>query len=70
MEGIKPDTNLPQVSLVFSWPKILVCFFCILFFMQLTISCCVSQERRRGLCGVYLRGYYDHAEPRQNSVRR
>jgi lipoprotein NlpD len=55
MEGIKPNTNLPQACLVVRWYKILVCFFCILFFMQLSISCCVSQEQKTQTKGVYHR---------------
>jgi len=55
MEGIKPNTNLPQACLVVSLVKISVCFFCILFFMQLTISCSVSQVQNTQAKGVYHR---------------
>ena len=55
MEGIKQNTNLPQACCFNSWLKILGSFFCVLFFMQLTISCCVSQEQKTLAKGVYHR---------------
>ena len=55
MEGIKPNTNLPKSCLFSSWYKLIVCFFCILFFLQLTISCSGSQVQRTQAKGVYHR---------------
>jgi murein DD-endopeptidase MepM/ murein hydrolase activator NlpD len=55
MEGIKPNTNLPKVCLSSSWYKLIVCFLCILFFLQLTISCSGSQVQRTQAKGVYHR---------------
>ena len=55
MEGIKPKINLPQTCYFIRWHEILVCFFCFLFFMQLTISCCMSQEQKMQVKGVYHR---------------
>ncbi len=55
MEGIKLNTNLPKACCLVSWHKILVCFFCILFFLQLTISCSGSQVQKPQAVGVYHR---------------
>ena len=55
MEGIKPNTSLPKVCLLASWYKLLVCIFCILFFMQLTISYSGSQVQKTQAKGVYHR---------------
>jgi Membrane proteins related to metalloendopeptidases len=55
MEGIKPNTNLPKVCFFSSWYKILVCFFCILFFLQLNISCSGSQVQKTQAKGIYHR---------------
>jgi lipoprotein NlpD len=55
MEGIKSNTNLPKACLLASWYKLLVCFFCILFFLQLTISCSGSQVQKTQAKGVYHR---------------
>jgi lipoprotein NlpD len=55
MEGIKPNTNLPQACLVVNLAKISFCFFCILFFMQSTISYSLSQVQKTQATGVYHR---------------
>ena len=55
MEGIKPNTNLPKARWVGSWYQILVCFLCSLFFMQLSISCSISQAQKTQAKGVYHR---------------
>ena len=55
MEGIKQNTNLPKVCLLASWYKLLVCFFCILFFLHVTISCSGSQMQKTQAKGVYHR---------------
>ena len=55
MEGIKSNANLWQARLVVSLAKILVCCFCILSFMQLTISHSVSQVQKSQETGVYHR---------------
>ena len=55
MEGIKPNTNLPKACLFASWYKLLVCFFCIFFPLQLTISCSGSQVQKTQAKGVYHR---------------
>jgi Membrane proteins related to metalloendopeptidases len=55
MEGIKPNTNLPKVCCFASWYKLLVCFFSILFFLQLIISCSGSQVQKTQAKGVYHR---------------
>jgi lipoprotein NlpD len=55
MEGIKPNTNLPKACCFASWYKLLVCFFCIFFPLQLTISCSGSQVQKTQAKGVYHR---------------
>lgn len=55
MEGMKPNTYLPGASLAGCCCKVLVCFFGILLFMQLSISCCVSQEQKTQAKGIYHR---------------
>jgi len=55
MEGIKPNTNVPKACLFASWYKLLVCFFCVLFFLQLIISCSGSQVQKTQAKGVYHR---------------
>jgi len=55
MEGIKPNTNLPKACCFASWYKLLVCFFCIFFPLQLTISCSGSQVQKTQTKGVYHR---------------
>ncbi len=53
MEGIKQNISLPKACLFSSWYKLIVCFFCVLFFLQLTISCSGSQVQRIQAKGVY-----------------
>lgn len=55
MEGIKLKINFPQICYFVRWHKILVCFFSVLFFMQLIIPCCMSQEQKVQAKGVYHR---------------
>ena len=55
MEGIKQNTNVPKACLFASWYKLLVCFLCILFFMQLIISCSGSQVQKTQAKGIYHR---------------
>lgn len=55
MEGMKPNTNLSKACCFASFYKLLVCFFCILFFLQLIISCSGSQVQKTQLKGVYHR---------------
>lgn len=55
MEGIKPNTNLPKACCFTSWYKLLVCFFCIFFPLQLTISCSGSQVQKTQAKGIYHR---------------
>jgi lipoprotein NlpD len=55
MEGIKLNTKLPKSCFLASCYKTLVCFFCILFFLQLTISCSGSQVQKTQAKGVYHR---------------
>jgi len=55
MEGIKPNTNLPKACRFASWYKLLVCFFCIFFPLQLIISCSGSQVQKTQAKGIYHR---------------
>ena len=55
MERVRQNTNFPQASFVASWYKILICFLCILFFFQITISCSGSQVQKTRAKGIYHR---------------
>ena len=55
MEGIRQNTNLSKTCLLASCYKLAVCFFCILFFLQFTISCSGSQVQKTQVKGVYHR---------------
>jgi lipoprotein NlpD len=55
MEGIKLNTDVPKACLFASWYKLFVCFFCVLFFLQLIISCSGSQVQKTQAKGVYHR---------------
>ena len=55
MEGIKANTNLPKTYCFTSWYKLLVCFFCMFFFLQLIIACSGSQVQKMQAKGVYHR---------------